>query len=318
MTDMTATPAHRFTLGGALGFGFEVFRARPGAVWLMLAAQTVIYVVMALGQFLLLGHLARQGVMAADLGQSAEAFTRSMQFSLVSSLISFLGLPVWLWIEAVWLTLFMSGRLALWPGWAGIGRLCVSWLVLFGVYVVSLFVLVFVVMIAAIIAMLAAESGTGDSSLAAVLVAFVLSLIAALALITALSVFSGLPAHALSGRFDIGAAIKAGWRHVWGLTFAWILFFILYMLVMAVSYGLAALAVGDHVLSTLNQVIGSPDDPFLAMRLYARLLPGLDQAGISALVLTPIMLAMGLVMLVGRGISAKLALSMPNPSEKAD
>lgn len=318
MTQSTGTPAHRFTLGGALGFGLDVFRARPGAVWLLLAVQTLIYVAMALGQFLLLGHLARQGVMAADLGQGAEAFTRSLQFSSLSSLISFLGLPVWLWLEAVWLSLFMSGRLALWPGWAGIGRLCVSGLILFGVYVASLFVLVFVMMIGMVIAALAAESGTGDSAMAAAMVVFALLLVATLVMIAALSVFSGLPAHALSGRFDIGSAIRTGWRHVWGLTFAWILFLIFYMLVMGVSYGLAALAVGDHVLTTLDQVIGSPDDPFLAMRLYARLLPGLDQAGVTALVLTPIMLAMGFVMLIGRGISAKLALSIPDPSEKAD
>lgn len=317
MSDPVVTPAHRFTVGGALGFGFQVFGARPKSVLVLLIGQALIYVAMTLGQLMLLGYMARQGIEAADAGDAASAFAQSMKFSSVSSLLSFASLPVWLWMEAVWLTLFMSGRFTLWPGWAGLGRLTLSWLILFGVYLAAFFAVFFVIMIGMVVAMLAAESGTGDSSVAAVLVVLALALIGGVVMIAALSVFSGLPAHALSGRFDIGAAIRAGWRHVAGLTTAWIVFTFLYMLVMVISYGAIALMVGDYVMRMMEMLVQNPQDPLITMRFYARLTPGPDQAGISALVLTPVMVLMGVVMLVGRGIGAKLALSMPNPSEKA-
>ena len=317
MTDMTTPPAHRFTVGGALSFGVEVFRARPGAVLTLLIGHTLIYVVMAVGQFVLFGELARTGMQAVERGDAAEAYALSMQFSSASSLISLLGLPLWVWMEAVWLTLFMSGRFTLWPGWAGIGRLTVSGLILFGVYLAAFLALFFVIMIGIVFAMLAAESGTGDSAVTAFLVVIALCLIGGLGLVAILSVFSGLPAHALSGRFDIGGAIRAGRRHVVGLTLAWVLFLILYMLVMVVSYGAIAFSVGDQVANTFEMLLQNPEDPMITMRVYALLMPGVDQAWITALVLTPVMVSMGLVMMIGRGISAKLALSMPNPSEKA-
>ena len=318
MSDPAMTPAHRFTVGGALGFGFEVLRARPVAVLFLLIGQTLIYVVMSLGQFMLLGYMARQGIQAADAGDSAAAFVQNMQFSTTSSLFSLFGLPVWLWLEAVWFTLFMSGRFVLWPGWAGLGRLALSWLIVFGVYIAACFAVFFVILIGGVVAMLAAETGTGDSSVAAMLVVFALSLIAFVVMIAALSVFSGLPAHALSGRFEIGAAVRTGWRHVMGLTTAWIVFFILYMLVTVISYGGIAFWVGDHVVSTFEEMVRNPADPLLSMRLYAELVPGLDKLGVSLLVLTPMMFFIGLVMMIGRGISAKLALSMPEPEKKAD
>lgn len=317
MTDRATTPAHRFTVGGALGFGFDVFRARPGAVLCLLIGHTLIYVAVAVVQFSLFGELARAGVQAAEMGDAGEAYALSLQFSSASSLISLLGLPLWIWMEAVWLTLFMRGRFTLWPGWAGLGRLTVSGLILFGVYLAAFLVLFVVMMIGIVFAILAAESGTGDSAVAAFGVVIALCLIGGLGLVAILSVFSGLPAHALSGRFDIGGAIRAGWRHVLGLTLAWVLFLILYMLVMVVSYGAIGFSVGERVANTFDMLFQNPEDPLITMRLYALLMPGVDQAWMTALVLTPVMFSMGVVMMIGRGISAKLALSMPEPDQKA-
>ena len=319
MTDIETMPAHRFTVGGALGFGFEVLKARPQSVLILLIGQALIYVVLTLGQFILMGDLARQGIQAVEMGNAADAYAVSMQFSSASSLFSLLGLPLWLWLEAVWLTLFMTGRFTLWPGWAGLGRLTLAGLILFGVYIVSLFVLVFVVMIGVVVAMLVAESGTGDSSVAALLTVLALAVLAVFAMIAVLSLFSALPAHALSGRpFEIGAAIRTGRRHLMGATVSWFVFLVLYMLALILSYGAIALMVGDHVVNTLNTVIETPQDPLMSMRLYAQLAPGADQALMSALFLMPVMLVMGVIMLIGRGISAKLALSMPPADEKAD
>ena len=42
MTDIETTPAHRFTVGGALGFGFEVLKARPQSVLILLIGQALI------------------------------------------------------------------------------------------------------------------------------------------------------------------------------------------------------------------------------------------------------------------------------------
>ena len=317
MTDTTTTPAHRFTLGGALGFGFDVFRARPKSVLILLIVQTLLYTALYLGQYMLLGYMARQGVQAAELGDSAGAYVLNMQFSSVSSVYSLLGLPLWLWLEAVWLTLFMSGRFTLLPGWAGIGRLALSWLILFGVYLASLFAVFLVSMIGGVIAVMIIENGTGDSSVAVVLVAVGFFVLLLLAMSVALAVFSGLPAHALSGRFDIGGAIRTGWRHAAGLTTAWIVFTILYMLVIVISYGVIAAWVGEHVVRTFEDAFQNPSDPLMSMRLYAELVPGPDKLGISALVLLPVTFLMGVVMVMARGISAKLALSMPEPEQKA-
>ena len=317
MSDNATTPAHRFTVGGALGFWVEVFRARPGAVLILLGLQTVLYTVIYLGQYMLTGYLARQGVQAAELGDSAQAYAINMQFSSLSSLYTLLGMPLWLWLEAVWLTLFMSGRFTVWPGWAGIGRLALSWLVVFGVYLAALVVFILVSSIGGVVAVLMIESGAGDSSVAAVWVVVALSALVFLGMIAALSVFSGLPAHALSGRLDIGAAIRTGWRHAGGLIVAWIVFTLLYVLVVVISYGMIAAWVGEHVVRTIEDVFQNPSDPLLSMRLYAELTPGPDQLGVSALVLLPLTFLIGLVMLIARGISAKLALSMPDQTEKA-
>lgn len=318
MTDTAPQVPHRFTVGGALGFGFQVLGARPRSVLVLLTAQTLIYVATTLSQLMLLGYMARQGIQAAEMGDSAGAYVQSMHLSTSSTLLSLLGLPFWIWLEAVWLTLFMTGRFTLWPGWAGMGRLALSMLILFGVYLGALFAIVFVVMLGVVFAALAAESGTGDSSVAVALLVLGLALVAFTGMIAALSVFSGLPAHALSGRLDIGAAIRTGWRHAGGLTLAWILFVLLYLLVMIIGYGGIALWVGDHVGMVFEDAFRDPTDPLLSMRLYAEVAPGPDKLGSSALVLTPILFFTGLVMIIGRGISAKLALSMPVPAEKAD
>jgi hypothetical protein len=104
---------------------------------------------------------------------------------------------------------------------------------------------------------------------------------------------------------------------VLGLTLAWVLFLILYMLVMVVSYGAIGFSVGERVANTFDMLLQNPEDPLITMRLYALLMPGVDQAWMTALVLTPVMFSMGVVMMIGRGISAKLALSMPEPDQKA-
>ena len=99
MTDMATTPAHRFTVGGALGFGFQVFGARPNSVLVLLIGQTLIYVATTLGQLMLLGYMARQGIQAAEMGDNAGAYVQSMHLSSTSTLLSLLGLPFWIWLD---------------------------------------------------------------------------------------------------------------------------------------------------------------------------------------------------------------------------
>ena len=54
------------------------------------------------------------------------------------------------------------------------------------------------------------------------------------------------------------------------------------------------------------------------MRLYAETLPTDQDLPWMGLTSASVMLIMGVIMLMGRGVSAKLALAMPAPSEKAD
>ena len=60
------------------------------------------------------------------------------------------------------------------------------------------------------------------------------------------------------------------------------------------------------------------EDPFIMMRLYAETLPTDQDLPWMGLTSASVMLIMGVIMLMGRGVSAKLALAMPAPSDKAD
>ena len=68
----------------------------------------------------------------------------------------------------------------------------------------------------------------------------------------------------------------------------------------------------------MDSFIKQPEDPLIAMRFYAWVIPQAQSLPVMMLVMAPIMVIMGVLMMMGRGISAKLALSMPDPEQKAD
>lgn len=315
MTDMTTAPAHRFTVGGALGFGLEVFRARPGAVLTLLALQTLIYLAHTVFQYGIIGQLAREGVMAADAGDMAEAFTINMNLSAFSSLFWLLSAPLWLWLEAVWLVLFMSGRFTLWPGWGNLGRMTLGFIILFAVYMGSLIALMVVMALGVVIFTLIHQGG-GDAGLLTRIGGF-LGLLLLIVFLAALALFSALPAHGVMGRFDIGQAVRTAWRHMGGVVFSWIVFILLYLIVMAITYGLVGLAFHDQIRTVIETLSTQPSDPLFALRLYAVILPETQDLPVLAMVLAPPMLVLSAMMVIGRGIGAKLALSMPKMSKDA-
>jgi len=316
MSESAMTPAHRFTVGGALGFGFEVLRARPGAVGFLLVFQTLVYAVIMVAQFGLIGHFAREGVMLADAGDTAGAFVVNMRLSAVSSLFSLLTAPFWLWLEAVWLVLFMRGHVTFWPGWGNLGRMTLGFMILFGVYIGAVIILTVVMALAIVILSLIAEGG-GDPRVL-VSIGVLLGLAMFVLMMAGLALFSALPAHGVTGRFEIGQAIRTAWRHMGGLVFAWLVFGVLYLVVISVCYGLLALGFLDEIRAMMDSFIKQPEDPLIAMRFYAWVIPQTQDLPLMMLVMAPIMLIMGVLMMIGRGISAKLALSMPDPEKKAD
>ena len=132
------------------------------------------------------------------------------------------------------------------------------------------------------------------------------------------SLFTALPAHAVTGRFDIGQAVSTAWRHLVGVCIAWLVFFLVYLLAMAVVYGVYTVNVMDEVLAMMETISTRTEDPFIMMRLYAETLPTDQDLPWMGLTSASVMLIMGVIMLMGRGVSAKLALAMPAPSDKAD
>lgn len=315
MTEMTNQPAHRFTVGGALGFGFEVFRARPGAVLILLGGQTLIYLVLMSVQYGLMGHMARESVAAADAGDMATALTLNMNLSAYSSLFSLLGAPLWLWMEAVWLVLFMSGRFTLWPGWGALIRMTLGFILAFGVYLGGVIVLSIVFGIGAAVLVALHQGGAEAGSLW--LVGGGVGLILLLVLLGVLALFTALPAHGVTGRFELGAAIKTAWRNMGRLMLAWLGFAVIYCVGFGASYGLIGLAYLDQVKTLIESLAAQPEDPLIIMRFYAELFPDVRETPLALLLTGAIMLVMSVLMMIARGIGAKLALSMPPPSEKA-
>ncbi|EAP91339.1 hypothetical protein OA2633_04156 [Oceanicaulis sp. HTCC2633] len=316
MTDMATTPAHRFTVGGALGFGFAVLRARPGAVAFLLVLQAVVFAALMAVQYGLMGRMAREGLMLAEAGDMVEALALNMRLSGLSSLFSVISAPLWLWLEAVWLVLFMSGRFTLWPGWGNLGRMTLGFIVIFGVYFAALIVLVIVMTTSLVGVALVQESGGDPAGIG--VIALVLGLILFGLMLAGLALFTALPAHAVTGRFDIGQAVSTAWRHLVGVCIAWLVFFLVYLLAMAVVYGVYTVNVMDEVLAMMETISTRTEDPFIMMRLYAETLPTDQDLPWMGLTSASVMLIMGVIMLMGRGVSAKLALAMPAPSEKAD
>ncbi len=316
MTDMATTPAHRFTVGGALGFGFGVLRARPGAVAFLLVLQAVVFAALMAVQYGLMGRMAREGLMLAEAGDMVEALALNMRLSGFSSLFSVISAPLWLWLEAVWLVLFMSGRFTLWPGWGNLGRMTLGFIVIFGVYFAALIVLVIVMTTSLVGVALVQESGGDPAGIG--VIALVLGLILFGLMLAGLALFTALPAHAVTGRFDIGQAVSTAWRHLVGVCIAWLVFFLVYLLAMAVFYGVYTVNFMDEVLAMMETISTRTEDPFIMMRLYAETLPTDQDLPWMGLTSASVMLIMGVIMLMGRGVSAKLALAMPAPSEKAD
>jgi hypothetical protein len=316
MSESAMTPAHRFTVGGALGFGFEVLRARPVAVLTLLGLQTLIYLALTMVQYGVMGPIAREGLLLAEAGNMGGAFALNMRLSGFSSLFSLISAPLWLWIEAVWLVLLMSGRFTLWPGWGSLGRLTLSYVIIFGVFFAFFVVLTFMIATGLVVFALVQESG-GDPVMAGV-VSAALGLILLVLVLVGFALLSGLPAHSVTGRLDIGQAVSTAWRHLGRVCVAWLVFMLVYTLIMAVTYGAYAINFMDEFRAMMETISAQTQDPFLMLRVYAETMPSGRDLLMLVLNTAPAMLISSAIMMIGRGISSKLALSMPEPEKKAD
>ncbi|WP_430430252.1 hypothetical protein [Oceanicaulis sp.] len=315
MADMTTRPEHRFTVLGALGFGLEVWRSRPAPTTFLVVLQALFYLAMTGLQMGLLGASARQGVQALEAGDTAGLFMASLNSSGYSSLLMLVSYPLILWLETVALVLFMSGRFSLWPGWASLGRLTLSALIIFAVYMAAIIVLSIFGVIIAITLIVMAES-TGDSGLAIGMGAG-LGAVGFLGLVALVSLFTALPGRAVTGALDMSGSISIARAHWLRLILVWVLAMGLYLVVMIVGYGLVWAVHSELIRAAWESLLAAPQDPYVSLYMYEALLPRAETALWLVLSMAPVMVMMCVVMMVWRGIVAKLALSMPNPSEKA-
>ena len=118
MSDPILNRAPSFTIGSGLGFAFDVFKARPSSTLFLAGLTLVLCLVMGVGGVAPMGLLGAELSAAEQSGQTARLLQLTGQLTLFSLLNSVVMCLVYAWLETVWLTLFVKGRLSLLPGWA--------------------------------------------------------------------------------------------------------------------------------------------------------------------------------------------------------
>ena len=303
MSDPILNRAPSFTIGSGLGFAFDVFKARPSSTMLLAALTLVLSLVMGVGGFAPMGLLGAELSAAEQSGQTARLLQLTGQLSLISLMVSVVTCLVYVWLETVWLTLFVKGRFSLLPGWDVFGRVLISFVlvyaVFFGVYIVLIFILIIPVVIII-------EIGGGSGWL----VATTLIVIGLLALAMLMLRFTAVPAYVvLKDKFLLKAPFSVAGRRWGSLMGSWLVWIVIYVLAMG-SGLLISLAIPGGSGAVLGDIFEHLDDPYYQYQAYAG---AFSSAGSLAL-FTLSMLLMNVVMvpliMISRGIGTKLALAI--------
>lgn len=304
MSDASLAQPMRFTARGALGFGWAVFRARPISFLRLSALQVVLFALLGLLQLWLLGYFG-QGIV--DAGTDMAAVMRASSLVSLSSLTgSLVMMAASIWIELLWLRVFLGDRANARPAF---WRLLAAFVILYGLMMVALLVITILGVFAATGVLIAYETGGTQALLGAGAIVGALVFTAVLAALWLLSRFSALPPLVLlRPGLPLGEAWRISGRVQGRLFLAWLGVALVYLLAASVTGALLVLGPGPYA-EAMTMAFTRLDDPWAQYAVYAAFArsPGEMLAFGGAL-----MIGNGLfvgVMALARGVGVQLALS---------
>jgi len=316
MTQSSDVSRHRFTVMGALGFAAEVFKARPQSMIRFSLVSFALMLVSAGANFALMGQLAIPMMDAVRDGDTATFVRLNGYFSLSSMGITILTFLGYMWLEVVGLRLFLQGRLSWRFGGPVYGRLLVSYLVICGVWIGGYLACVLATVLLGMVVLIPAAAFSAPE----LGIAFIgaLGLLGVIALMVLMVRFTAVPADiVLKDRFVLRPAL-ADARRYWGrLLLVWLVWSVLYLVVMVLTIALTALfphGWGRILWDMLSQL----DNPYVQYEGYAMAFSSFGGGALFLISLVPAYLASVGLMMIARGIGAKLALTLADDAQATE
>lgn len=292
-----AAPKAHFSVGAALGYAWVIFRARPVSFVRLLVLQAVIYSVIG---FLTIWLMGRAGM---NLGApAAEQTAILLQTSALTTGLSLASVPLWVWIEAMWLDVFQNRAPRLWPGWGDYGRLLLSFIIVMAIFIAAY--LGFALLAGFLISIAAVLGGVGPGVVTAlaVLAGFILFLVLVQTRLTAL------PALTFARRsVAFGEAWRLAGDRLGALGLAWFVFLLLYLAAMLVSFVLMA-AFGLDFAAAFQTAMEQPDNPLAQYAVYSPVAADAGAALAALGIMTLANLIYAPLLAISRGIGVRFAL----------
>jgi len=287
----------RFSASGALGYAWVIFRSRPVNFLRLAGLQALMFAALSFAMFWVMGW----GGLETSGGVEMQAARMLRAIALMTAVYPFM-LILTIWIEAMWLDLFFGRTPRLWPGWGDYGRLLVSFLIVFAIFMAGCIGVLFTGGI--FVGLVAALGGVGPAIVVG-LGAFASFLVFLLLVQMRLSAFPGLVFR--NRRINLALAWRLSRGRLGALTLAWAGFAGLYVVLMIPAVLVFAfMPVGPF--EALRLALENPDDPFAQYRAYAPLVrdPGAAWLTFALLVVTNLIFTP--VMAMSRAIGVRLAL----------
>ena len=290
-----------FRAGPALGFGLAVLRRRPITFAQLSILQAAIFTIPALASFYVMGVMGQDIVNSID--NPVALMQAQMRMSLITTGINLLIYAGAVWIEAIWLELFLNDRVKIFPPISRMLWLLLSFVIIFAIFFAGYIVIFMVFMIAAIIA------GTSSGVAAGVITGLIGLVVLLVVSLVVMSRFSALPAMTyLEKELRLGKAWALARANQGSLMLAWLGFGGLYLIFMAVY--LVVLFFGAQTFAeAIIYQFENFDNPYAQYEVYA----GLVENPTGLIALGAVFLIAGLIYsvisAVSRGIGVSLALS---------
>lgn len=293
----TGAASARFSARAALGYAWVIFRARPASFLRLAALQAVMFAATGFALFYTMG-LAGLSADAAPAEQTAAVLrTGALTIPIYVAMVL-----VSIWIESLWLDLFFSRKVRLWPGWSEYGRLLLSFFIVFAVFVGGY--LGVAVLGGFMIGIVAALGGAGPAIVVGLagVISFVIFLVLVQMRFTA--------APGLTFR-DGRVSVEAAWRLTGGrqgaLLRAWLVYGAAYLVIFAVVLIVFSMMPVGPVQS-LQAALEQPDDPLAQYAAYSPLVNDAGVALSTVLMMIVVNLLYTPTMALSRAIGVRLVL----------
>lgn len=293
----TGAVSPRFSARAALGYAWVIFRARPASFLRLAALQAVVFAATGFALFYTMG-LAGLSADAASAEQTA-AVLRTGALTIPIYVVMVLAS---IWIESLWLDLFFSRKVRLWPGWGDYGRLLLSFFIVFAVFVGGY--LGVSVLGGFMIGIVAALGGAGPAIVVGL--AGVISFVIFLVLVQMR--FTAAPGLTFrEGRISVEAAWRLTGGRQGALLRAWLVYGAAYLIIFGVVLIVFSMMPVGPV-QGMQAALDQPDNPLAQYTAYSPLVTdmGVALATVPLLVATNILYVP--VMALSRAIGVRLVL----------